>query len=375
MYLEAFTTHFDEIIDTRQSAKVTYPLQDVLFITLCGVIAGAEGWSEIHDYATGHQEWFKDKGFLKEGVPVDDTIARIISRIDPEQFRECFIHWMKAVQKSTNGNVIAIDGKTLRGSYDRNCRQSTIHMVNAFSCANKLVLGQVKTATKSNEIKAIPELIELLDIEGAIVSIDAMGCQTEIAEKIIANDGDYLLALKGNQSSLHKSVVSAFSDIKSSPLDGLIFEKNRGRLEARAYYVKDAMEALPGMDNWPKLTTLGMCLSYRQEKGKEPQLNYRYYISSAQLSEQGLAESVRAHWGVENALHWVLDVSMSEDKCQIYQNHGAENWAMLRQMSLNMLRVEPSKGSIPAKQKRAWMKTSYLEAILIAGLRGMVDDF
>ncbi|MFN3900049.1 MAG: ISAs1 family transposase [Alishewanella aestuarii] len=373
MYLEVFNTHFESIIDSRQSAKITYPLSDVLFVTLCGVIAGAEGWSEIHAYAQGHHDWFKEQGFLLDGVPVDDTIARIIARIKPEQFRQCFIDWMQAVYELTQGDVIAIDGKTLRGSYDREDRKSTIHMVNAFACANKVVLGQLRTAKKSNEITAIPELIRLLDIEGALVSIDAMGCQTAIAHETLAGKGDYLFALKANQGKLYSAVKEIFKQECSAPLDGVVIEKNRGRIEARSFHVK-AVEQVGVFKNWPGIQTIGMSLSYRKIKGKEAELTYRYFISSAKLSEVQLADAVRAHWHVENSLHWVLDVSMKEDACQIYQNHAAENWSLLRHLSLNMLRAEPSKGSIPAKQKRAWMKTAYLEQVLSAGFSKMFEN-
>ena len=375
MYLEAFATHFGALTDSRQTAKVTYPLEDILFVTLCSVIAGAEGWSDIRDYAEAHLEWFQEHGFLAQGVPVDDTIARTISRVDPECFRVCFANWMSALHETTDGQVIAIDGKTLRSSYQRGNKSSTIHMVNAFACANKLVLGQVKTAAKSNEITAIPELISLLDVSGALVSIDAMGCQTEIAECITSQQGDYLMTLKGNQGSLHKAVEKAFLEVRSepSPLGCFKVEKNRSRIEARAYHVLDAHEVAKTFPQWPQLMTLGMSISYRQMRGKEPELTYRYHISSARLSEQQLADAVRAHWAVENSLHWVLDVSMREDNCQIYQNHGAENWAMLRQLALNMIRAEPSKGSVRAKQKRAMMKATYLEAILTAGLSGAVN--
>ncbi len=373
MYLEAFTTFFSELTDTRQSAKITYPLEDILFVTLCGVIAGAEGWSEIRDYADGHLDWFQQHGYLCDGVPVDDTIARTISRIDPEQFRLCFIKWMQAVHEITQGQLIAIDGKTLRGSYQRGNRQSTIHMVNAFACKNKLVLGQVKTSEKSNEITAIPELIKLLDIEGALVSVDAMGCQVNIAEHIVEQGGDYLFTLKSNQGNLHKAVETAFSETRKAPLGGLSFEQKHGRIGARVYHVLSAKQFKEEFSQWPQLQTLGMSMSFRQQKGKAPELMYRYHISSAELTEQQLAEAVRAHWAVENSLHWVLDVCMAEDACQIYQDHGAENWAMLRQAALNMLRSEPSKGSIPAKQKRAWMKTAYLEAVLNAGFSDMAN--
>lgn len=373
MYLEAFTTHFSALVDHRQSAKVTYPLHDVLFVTLCGVIAGAEGWADIRLYAEGHHNWFKQHGFLVDGIPVDDTIARIISRVDPEQFGDCFIGWMRSVYEMSEGEVIAIDGKTLRGSYSRDDRQATIHMVNAFACANQVVLGQLKTADKSNEIIAIPELIDLLDIQGTLVSIDAMGCQTAIAETIVDKEGDYLFTLKANQGSLHEAVKVAFTDIRQAPLGPIQIEKNRGRIEGRAYYTLPADEIAATFPHWPQLKTLGMSLSFRQVPGKEPELHYRYHISSKQLSEQQLASAVRSHWAIENNLHWVLDVSMSEDDCQIYQNHGAENLATLRQISLNMLRAEPTQASIPKKQKRVWMKTDYLEAVLTAGFGKMFE--
>ena len=264
MYIEAFTTHFGELSDNRQLAKVTYPLEDILFITLCGVIAGAEGWSEIRDYADGHLDWFQQHGYLREGVPVDDTIARTISRIDPEQFRACFINWMKAVE-------------------------------------------------------------------------------------------------------------DAFAETRKAPLGGLTFEQKRGRIEARTYHVLSANDVSKAFPQWPELKTLGMSMRFRQQQGKPPELTYRYHISSASLSEKQLAEAVRSHWAVENSLHWVLDVSMGEDDCQIHRNHGAENWSMLHHLALNMLRAESSKGSIPAKQKRAWMKASYLEAVLTAGFSSMIN--
>ena len=234
MYLEAFTSHFSDIDDKRQSTKITYPLFDILFVTMCGVIAGAEGWSEIYDYAVGHHDWFKKHGILANGVPVDDTIARTISRIDPEQFSQCFIGWMQAVNELSDGELIAIDGKTLRGSYHRDDRQSTLHMVNAFATDNRMVLGQVKTAQKSNEITAIPELISLLDVSGALVSTDAMGCQTKIAQQILDGGGDYLFGVKHNQETLCVALKDAFSDERSQPLQGLECEKAHGRLEARA---------------------------------------------------------------------------------------------------------------------------------------------
>lgn len=373
MYIEAFTSHFGALTDARQSAKVSYPFEDILFITLCAVTAGAEGWSDIRMYAEGHRTWFEKHGFLQHGIPVDDTIARTISRIDPEQFRLCFVGWMQSIHEASQGQVIAIDGKTLRRSYQPGNKHSAIHMVNAFACANKLVLGQVKTEAKSNEITAIPELIELLDIEGTLVSIDAMGCQADIAQLITERGGDYLFTLKANHKKLHSAVVAAFAKERSEPLGDIRIENKHGRIEARIFHVLSAEAVKDEFPQWPKLQTLGMSVSYRQVKGKPAELTYRYHISSAKLSEQAMAAAVRAHWAVENSLHWVLDVSLGEDDCQIHQNHSAENWAMLRHMALNMLRAEPSKGSIPAKQKRAWMKADYLEAVLTAGFSEMLN--
>ena len=367
MYLEAFSTHFSAIQDKRQATKVTYPLFDVLFVTMCAVIAGAEGWTEIHDFAVGHHNWFKQHGILKDGVPVDDTIARTISRIDPEQFTACFVSWMQAVNELSGGELVAIDGKTLRGSYNREDRKSTIHMVNAFATGNRMVLGQIKTAEKSNEITAIPELISLLDINGALVSTDAMGCQANIANEILKGGGDYLFGVKDNQPTLHNSLNDVFKEERSAPVEAFRAEKGHGRVEARAYCVKKATELGEIAEKWPGIQTVAMVLSYRKLKGKEPQLSYRYYISSAELTEKAFADGIRKHWLVENTLHWVMDVSKREDHCQIYRNNAAENLAILRRLTVNMLRAERSTGSIARKQKRAWMKTSYLEKVLIAG--------
>ena len=368
MYLDSFSTHFGDIKDSRQSAKITYPLFDILFVSLCSVIAGAEGWKDIEEYAKGHLDWFQERGFLPHGVPVDDTIARIISRIKPDQFHQCFINWMQDVHRLTQGQLVAIDGKTLRGSYNREDRQSTLHRVSAYACANKVVIGQVITEEKSNEITAIPDLIKLLDIKGALVSIDAMGCQTGIAKAIVAKQADYLLAVKGNQKSLYKAVQHAFTESLAEQEKAYQIERSHGRIEARGYYVQDASELARQFPKYKGLNTIGVVLSYRQVKGEAPSLAYRYYISSARLNEAQFAEAVRGHWEIENSLHWVLDVSMKEDECQINKDHGAENMATLRHMSLNMLRAESTKASMPTKRKRAWMKTEFLEQVLKAGL-------
>ena len=308
----------------------------------------------------------KRNGLFIEGIPADDTIARIISTIEPEQFHECFVSWMSSVHTLTEGQVVAIDGKTLRGSYNRDDRASTIHMISAYASSNKLVLGQLKTEQKSNEITAIPELIKMLDIKGALVTIDAMACQTKIAKAIVGQGGDYLLAVKSNQGKLRKAIENAFSVQRANMPDNISLEDGHGRIESRQCYVFDSTELEGNFSRWKGLKSIIMVENFRLEKGKAIDLEYRYYISSKILSAEQAATAVREHWGIES-MHWVLDVSMNEDACQIYKDHAAENLSCLRHMSLNMLRAEPTKLSIVGKQKRCMMNTSMLEAVLNTG--------
>ncbi len=361
MSLLALTKHIETIDDPRQAKKVTYPLFDVLFLTVVAVIGGSEGWEDIEDFGHCHVDLLRKYGDFSQGIPVHDTIARLISRIAPEQLQQAFIDWMKETEKLTKGKVIAVDGKTLRGSYNREDRQSAIHMVNAFSVANGVVMGQIKTDDKSNEITAIPELLKLLHIEGALVSIDAMGTQTEIAHTIVDKGADFLLAVKSNQDSLYQTVRAAFDSTEKGT--GII-EQQKGRVEYREAFAADASSLLFD-EKWPAIKTVGKIISYRLYQGKE-QLQYRYYICSAALTAQELADAVRSHWAVENQLHWVLDVSLKEDECRIYRGHGAENLARLRQATVNILKRESSKLSIRRKRRRAAMDSLYLDKIINA---------
>lgn len=367
MHIDSFKEHFKTIVDQRQSAKVTYPLFEVLFGSLCAVIAGAKGWFDIREYIQGHHNWFQVNGMFINDIPADDTIARIISTIEPEQFHECFLNWMQSVHTLTEGQVIAIDGKTLRGSYNREDRTSTIHMVSAYASSNKLVLGQIKTDQKSNEITAIPELLKMLDLRGALVTIDAMACQTKIAKVTVNQGGDYLLAVKNNQDKLRKSVEKAFHHQRTTTAQNIEFEQGHGRVESRQCYVQSSDVLEGNFSRWTGLKSIIMIESFRYEKGKSISLEYRYYISSKALTAQQAASAVREHWGIES-MHWVLDVSMNEDACQIYKDNGAENLSCLRHMALNMLRAESTKVSIAGKQRRCLMNTSMLESVLIAGL-------
>ncbi|EJB5284574.1 ISAs1 family transposase [Vibrio vulnificus] len=357
--------------DQRQSAKVTYCLFEVLFGSLCAVIAGSKGWFDICEYILGHHDWFKRNGLFVNSIPVDDTIARIISTIEPESFHGCFINWMPSIHTLTQGQVVAIDGKTLRGSYNREDRSSTIHMISAYASSNKLVLGQLKTEQKSNEITAIPDLIKMLDIKGALVTIDAMACQTNIAKAIVEQGGDYLLAVKSNQGKLRQALEKAFSSQRANVVDTISLEQGHGRIESRQCYVFASTKLDGDFSRWKGLKSIVMVENFRFEKGKSVELEYRYYISSKGLSAEQAALAVRDHWGIES-MHWVLDVTMNEDACQIYKGHGAENLSCLRHMSLNMLRAEPTKLSIVGKQKRCMMSTTMLEAVLSAGFSHVV---
>ena len=372
MSIDAFSKHFEQLADPRQAAKITYPLFDVLFLTVCAVIVGASGWEDIEDFGEAHLHWLKEKGMFPNGLPVHDTIARIVSRLDPAQFRQCFIHWAQSVSARTSGELIAIDGKTLRHSYNRDSRKSTIHMVSAFATANGVVMGQLKTEAKSNEITAIPALLHLLDIKGCLVSIDAMGCQKQIARTIVQQGGDYLLAVKGNQESLFCAVRQALASTiaaKSDP-EQVLTEAGHGRYEAREYHVLPADSLTEQFPEWAGLKSIGIAIGYRFEKqSKKQSLEYRYYISSADLDTSRFAAAVRGHWGIENSLHWVLDVSMKEDACPIYREDAAEVLATMRHIALNMLRSETTKkASIRRKQKIASMNTDYLDKVLTAGL-------
>lgn len=375
MDIETIKHYFNVIPDRRQSAKVDYPLFDLLFGTLCSVIAGGNGWTDIREYVLGHHDWFLKQGLFKKGVPVDDTFARLIGTIDPKAFRACFLSWMRAVHTLTEGEVVAIDGKTLRGSYTRDDRYSAIHMISAYASANHLVLGQMKTEQKSNEITALPHLIKLLDLREALVTIDAMGCQKSIAEAILAQGGDYLFAVKGNQGQLDKAIRDAFSDLRERPLnrESCAFEQKHGRIESRTCFRRDAEQLKGDFSGWKGLKTILMIESFRGVKGHPPTCEQRYYIPSKALTAQQANAAVRAHWGIES-MHWILDVSFQEDACQIARENAAENLGGVRHMAFNMLKAESTAISIPRKQKRCTMQPAFLERVLCAGFNALANE-
>ncbi|MBO1520183.1 ISAs1 family transposase [Oceanisphaera pacifica] len=358
------------INDPRQQWKVEHKLSDILFLVIVAVIGGAEGWEEIEDFGVDHLEWLQQYGDFENGIPVHDTIARVMSMISAKQLQKSFAAWMRDCHIATEGEVIAIDGKSLRGTYSKDRRNGIIHMVSAFSAANKVVLGQVKTAEKSNEITAIPELLELLNIRGCLITIDAMGCQKAIARKVVSKEADYLLSVKSNQPSLEAAFDNYFKLEMLQREDGDTYstkEQGHGRVETRLCLVNDDLSVLGDIAfEWPELKTIGIVATIRQEKGQPATgITLRYYISSAQLTSKELLEASRTHWSIESQLHWRLDVGMREDECRIRREQAGENFAAIRHIALNLLSADTSfKAGIKRKQKRAGRNNEYLSRLL-----------
>ena len=368
-----FLDHISIIHDHRQSWKISYSLTDILFLTVTAVIGGAEGWEEIEDFGEDHLDWLRLYGDFENGIPSHHTIARVMGMLSGKQLQKLFITWMQDCHTLTEGSVVAIDGKSLRGTYDKSKRDNVIHMVSAFSAENQVVLGQLKTATKSNEITAIPELLQLLELKGCIVTLDAMGCQRKIAQEIIRKKADYLLAVKGNQGKLADAFDNWYSPAMWTGEKYESYstqEKGHGRQETRLSIVSHDLTPLGDLAyDWPELKTIGIVATIRQENGEafDPK-NFvlRYYISSAELSAKALLESTRAHWSIESQLHWRLDVAFREDECQITRGEAGENLAVCRHIAINLLTADKSfKAGIKRKQKRAGRNNEYLSQILM----------
>ena len=362
--------HFSTITDPRQQVKVAHKLMDIITLCVCGVVCGADGWSDIEEFGRTHAEWLQSKGLFLNGIPVDDTIARVMSRLDPVEFQSSFIQWMKSVQQSTNGEVIAIDGKTLRHSFDKKSSKAAIHMVSAFASQNGVVMGQIKTDEKSNEITAIPALLKLLDIRGAIVTIDAMGCQEKITDQIFSGGADYAIAVKDNQRTLHDDIKYFFTEAQAQGFKGLTYkyyeeiDKGHGRVEIRRYWVSEHLECLAKPEKWKGLQSIGMAENEIFRDGKTT-IERRYYIISFPPDAKVFANAIRSHWHIENCLHWVLDMSFREDECRIRKAHGAENMSVVRHLALNLLKQEKShKRGIKGKRYKAALDISYAEKVL-----------
>lgn len=369
--LSAFIEHFSTIPDVRQQSKVEHKLHDILLTLVVGVICGADGWEAIEEVAHNKVALLKKYGSFENGIPVHDTIARVISAIAPDKLQHCFISWMKAAHIATKGEVIAIDGKTVRGSYDKQSKKNAIHMVSAFAANNGVVLGQIKTAEKSNEITAIPQLLDLLDIKGSIVTIDAMGCQRAIATKIKEKEADYVIAVKGNQGHLHQSIKDFFEICHEEEFSNVSHQyheevdSGHGRVESRKYWISDTLISIKDLTlKWSGLISVGMAESERHINGKVSK-EVRYFICSIKADAKMFAQAVRKHWSIENQLHWVLDVSFNEDLSRVRRGNAAENMSVLRHLVLNLLREETSfQKGIKAKRFKAALDTNYADKVL-----------
>lgn len=358
--------HFKGICDPRRAPL--HQLSEALTITLCATIAGANHIVGIVKWAEQHIAWLQDILELPCGLPSHDTLGRILSILDPNEFEQCFINWTNAVFKKTSGDIIPIDGKLLRGSYNTKSNIHAINVVGAFSTANGVLLGQVKTETKSNEIIAIPQLLKMLDIHGCIITIDAMGCQTEIASKIIEGGGDYVLAVKGNQPTLHIEVQEAFESALENNRQEVDFyetnEKDHGREDTRRYYVINDIEDLEKTDDFAGCSAIGMVESIRTING-ERSMEKRYFILSFITIASFFAKCVRDHWQIENKLHWGLDVAFREDESRIRKDNAPANMGTIRRVGLNMIKQEKTeKVGVEIKRSIAGWNTKYLEKIL-----------
>ena len=363
--------HFADLTDPRVERTKLHQLLDVLAIAMCATICGAEGWEDFAEFGKAKQEWFETFLELPNGIPSPDTFRRVLSRLDPHEFEACFMRWVQAVNKIASGQIVALDGKQLRGSRDAAHDLGAIHMVSAWACENRLVLGQVKVDDKSNEITALPELLRALALADCIVTIDAMGCQRAIAEQIIDGEADYVLALKGNQGTLHEDVAHYFEWAERKGFKEIAYtfsetlEKDHGRIEERRCWATGDVEWLEQKAAWRGLQSIVMVEAEREVIGKERTLERRYFISSLPAEAKPLLEAVRGHWGIENSLHWCLDVAMREDASRIRRDHAPENVAILRHIALNLLKQEKScKLGIKRKQLKAGWDHDYLLKVL-----------
>jgi predicted transposase YbfD/YdcC len=368
---------FAHVADPRREHLRLHNLWDIFAITILAVIAGADSWVEVANYGLKKVAWLQSFLELPNGIPSHDTFNRVFALLNPAAFQEGFLNWVRAIAKSTLGRVVAIDGKTARHSFDKAAGKSALHLVSAWASENRLLLGQQAVDSKSNEITAIPELIKNLEISGAIVTIDAMGCQKGIAAGIRQAGADYVLAVKDNQPTLHEDILQVFGDGLENDFAGLEHrghhteEKGHGRVEKRYYHVLTVPKELADKHaDWKDWRSIGMVLSERQEGNKEPSVETRVFISSLRGKVKTFARAVRNHWGVETSLHWVLDVSFREDDSRLRKDHGQENMGLLRRLAASLLHNETTcKGGIACKRKCAGWNDKYLMAVLAAGLK------
>jgi len=358
---------FSVLPDPRKNRNQVYSLFDIITVSILSVLCGADDWMEVCLWGESNLTWLQDRGLCLNGIPSHDTFSRFFRFVDAPSFEKCFINWTQRISKVVGG-VIALDGKTICNS---GCGdEKAIHLVSAFSAENNIVLGQIATEAKSNEITAFPSLIQLLDLNKAIVTIDAAGCQKDVASEIRDQGGDYVLALKGNQGSLHAEVRNFFNQAtlvqhEEADCDYYINEeKSRGRIEKREVWVTECLDWLPQKEDWKDLISIACLKSTRETKGKKT-VEYRYYISSLEADAWKIGHAIRSHWSVENKLHWQLDVSYGEDGCKIRKDNGAENFSVIRRVTLNLLKADKkTKAGIKNKRSKAGWNKDYMLEIL-----------
>ena len=365
----SFEQHFHDLQDPRVERTRKHPLLNIVFMTVCGVLSGANSIAGIHEFAIDRRSWFARYLDLTNDIPSEDTFARVLARLDPGAFEKCLLSWIHAVQEITEDRVIAIDGKTLRGSRDHASGRAAIHMVSAWATESKLSLGQVVVHEKSNEITAIPDLLKLLDISGALVTIDAMGCQREIADQIREGDGDYILAVKQNQPKLYEQVEEAISEALERDAADLderqTVEKGHGRQETRTYTIIAAPESVDPAGLWRDLSAVGIAISERVDSQGRQSMETRYYILSRLIKVTDFSEAVRGHWGIENNLHWQLDVSFREDECRVSRDHAPANLSVARRFALGLLKREKTcRKGIEIKRMKCAGNDDYREKVL-----------
>lgn len=370
-FKESLEESFGELADYRRQGSVSYLLIDILFITICAVISGANTLKAVALYAERKGSWLSKILQLPDGVPSYSTFWTVFALLDPHALEKCFVEWVQSKVRLKDGDVICIDGKALRGTAGAGQPHSFVHIVSAWAATHQLTLGQLKVDGKSNEITAIPKLLDVLDIEGTTVTIDAMGCQTDIAGKIVEKGADYVLALKGNQGTLADEVENYFAQAEAINFEGVECdalgskEVGHGRTELREIYVTENIDWLPQKDKWQNLKSIIMVRSERIVSGQPPSYERRYYISSLPARALEIANIIRKHWGIENKVHWILDVAFREDEQNADAGNIAENMSLIRRISLNLLKQEKSaKCGMEIKRQMAGWDNEYLLKVI-----------
>jgi predicted transposase YbfD/YdcC len=368
--LASFARHFSDVKDPRHSRTRRHPLVNVLVIGLCAVICGCKHFTQMEAFGKAKAKWLARFLDLSPGIPSHDVFNAVFARLQPEAFERCLLSWVTALHEVTGGQILPIDGKTLRGSYAPGDSKALVHMVSIWAASNHLSLGSTVVEEKSNEITAIPRLLELVDVSGGLVTIDAMGCQKEIAQKIRDRGADYVLAVKDNQPKLHEAIETFFADQMDTDFARTrcrrhtTADKGHGRVEERHYFVCPVPEDFPPRDDWPGLRALGLVVRRTERDGQE-HWEQQHYILSKHLSGRRFAEAVRGHWGIENNLHWQLDVTFREDDLQVYQGHAPTNLSILMRAALGLLQNETGlRGGIETKRLTAGWNEEYLEKVL-----------